>query len=98
MKICKHKGTGGLACIYTGSDTWIDSKKRKPKLTDEYNVVWILDDNEYPTSTTMEWNSQKKQWIDILGSNTVIENSKIIYWQSIPKAPKGIPKELWYKL
>jgi len=74
---------------------WIDCNKRQPKLGDEYNVVWNLDDGEYPTSTTMEWDAIKKRWIDVAGGLRADKTDQILYWSQIPKPPKGINKKIW---
>ncbi len=73
---------------------WI-SNKRKPKKGGEYNVVWILDDGGYPTTTTMEYNMNAPGWTDPFCDNIQIDDSKILFWAHLPKPPKGIKKSIY---
>lgn len=74
---------------------WIDNKKRKPLKGGEYNIVWNIDDNKYPVTTSADYDSINKKWSDIKNYNTDITN-QVLYWSNIPKAPKNIPKSIWY--
>lgn len=77
-------------------NNWIDNKKRKPRKGGEYNVVWNLNDNGYPVATSMDYNPLKKRWKDRVCDNKEISNKDILYWQNLPKPPKGIKKSIWY--
>jgi len=75
------------------------SSKRKPKLGGEYNVVWVLDDGGYPVSTTLEYCSIKKQWTDVISnSKSIVDDNKVLFWDYIPKPPRGIKKELYQNI
>ncbi len=75
--------------------TWINCAKRQPNKSDEYNVVWVLEDGEYPLSTTMEYESIKKEWTDPKGNPDKVINHLILYWSHIPKPPSRIKESLW---
>lgn len=75
---------------------WIDNKKRKPKLGDEYLVVWNLQDGHYPVISCMDWDAIEKKWTDPRCNNRE-RDEEILYWARLPKPPKGIDKSI-YKL
>lgn len=67
-------------------NSWISIEKELPEFTDEYNVVWDLQDGGEPLTTTMEYDSINKKWIDII--NNRIECFTVLYWQKLPKPIK----------
>lgn len=73
-------------------DKWV-SVENPPELGGEYNVVWNLEDNEYPTVTTMEYDKIKNTWTDIMGAG--LTTDKVLYWTELPKPPKNIPKNIF---
>jgi hypothetical protein len=76
---------------------WISVEDRLPEFGGEYNVVWNLDDNDYPVSSTMEWCSINKIWTDERTGSTDV-SSQILFWQEIAEPPKNIPKSIWFEI
>jgi uncharacterized protein YeeX (DUF496 family) len=74
---------------------WNINKKLKPKKGGEYQVVWNLDDNQYPVTTCMDWNSIKKVWTDPKCDNMVRTDDEILYWKELDKPPRGIKKSVY---
>lgn len=75
---------------------WI-SAKRTPKKEGEYLVVWNLQDNQYPVTTCMDWDSIEKEWTDPRASDHPLsDQDSILYWAHLPKPPARIKKSIWY--
>ena len=68
--------------------TWIKCTDEQPHATDEYNVVWNLDEGMEPVVTTMEWCNVEKQWKDVAGFCDSIETDKVTHWQPLPNLPE----------
>ena len=76
---------------------WNDCKMDgQPELGGEYNVVWVLDDNEYPVAASMDYDSKTKRWTDPRADGKDVTDS-VIYWQELPEPPVGIPAKVWKK-
>lgn len=72
---------------------WINCNKIQPKKGNEYLVVWVLDDGDYPVTTCMDYDAIKKIWVDrVTGAD---KTKEILYWRDMPKPPKGIKKHLY---
>lgn len=70
---------------------WIDIKI-PPKISQEYLVVWNLNDGEHPVVTTMNYDVKNDVWYKLEIDSD--EKSDLLYYAE-PPAPPIIPKVLW---
>jgi len=70
----------------SGIMVWTHVKDGLPKVDEEYNVAWKLDDGEMVT-TTMEYINGR--WIDTrLRGESSDSTDEVFYWMPLPKPPK----------
>lgn len=67
---------------------WINIKDKLPSMNEEYLVVWDLDDNQHPVVTSMDFDTKRKCFTDPRGTNTPMEEDKILFWMELPEPPK----------
>jgi len=66
-------------------DDWV-SVNTPPNVGGEYNVVWDLEDDGEPVTSTMEYDAINKIWVDTRGANT--ECKTVLLYQPLPHPPK----------
>lgn len=76
-------------------DGWM-KVETPPKLGGEYQVVWNLDDNEYPLVTCMDYDMKSNIWIDPRSTDSP-KNDCVLFWKELDPPPVNIPKELWFE-
>lgn len=78
----------------TPNTEWNDNSKIKPPIGGEYNVVWKLDDGQYPVTSSMDWDAIKKVWTDPRCNDCEVHND-VLYWKELPEPPKFIDEKIW---
>jgi len=78
-------------------ENWTKCADKQPEFGGEYQVVWNIEDNEYPVVTCMDWDSIEKVWTDPRGVEGSSMNDVVLYWKNLDEPPTDIPKVVWYE-
>ncbi len=68
---------------------WMDARRHKPEIGDEYLVHYDLQDGGEPVTSLMFYDSKEDKWTDMQGDPDLRQNEQILYWAELPDGPKA---------